>query len=535
MIDSGFHEAAPGRPGAHAGNRTTSETPLAFVPATAAVLHELSRLAGASSDLAGTAAALLRLMQSHMKLVRGRISLYDRNSGSIYIHETFGLTAEEEERGLYGLDEQTTSQVVETGKAVVIPHPGTAPGDPANHEDRSFLCLPIVRRRRVLGTISAERRFDCDELLDLDASVLGLIAAAMAQTIELYLLERVDRVTLINENRRLQTALRERFHPSIIVGSSKAMRAVCNQIEKVARTRTPVLLMGESGVGKELAAHVIHHSGPTSDGPFIQVDCSGTPAGEIESELFGLERSAITSALSPRKGRIEEADGGTIFLDEVAGLAIPIQERLVRLLQKKSIERIGGTKPVPLDLRVVAATSHDLTALVRLGTFREDLYHRLNVFPVAIPALRDRGNDVVALANHFLERCSAEMRKPVRRISSPALNLLLGYRWPGNVRELEDVIAHAVRVAEEDAIRGYHLPPSLQAQNGGAAALPGGLDAKLDSVEYEIIVEALQRHGGNMTEAARELGLTRRIFGLRMAKYHINYKDYRSGGALRQE
>jgi len=501
------------------------------------LLYEMSRSIGESADLTQAIVILLRMMERHMNVVRGRVSLYDRNSGSIYLHESLGLTEEEEERGISGFGDGVTDRVVETGKAVVIPRIGDAPeflrrtrGFGNQERGLSFLCVPIMRGKRVLGTISAERIYDNDESLDLDVNLIGIIAAIMAQTVELYLLENVDRIALIDENRRLHSALRERFHPANFVGNSKGMRQVYGLIQKVARTHTAVLILGESGVGKALVAQAIHYSGYAPDGPLVQVDCAALPENGVESELFGHEKGPLTGAADARKGRLEEADGGTIFLDEVGELPLSMQARILRVLQEKTFERVGGNRPVKVDIRIVAATNRNLADMVRQGTFREDLYQRLNVCPIAIPPLRDRGSDIIALADHFVERYAAEKHKDVRRISTPALNMLMSYHWPGNVRELESVIQRATSLAEDGVIHGYNLPPSLQTPVLSGTVARGGLDAKLNAIEYETIIDALKTHGGNTTEAASELGLTRRILGLRMTKYGISYKNYRLGG-----
>jgi Nif-specific regulatory protein len=501
------------------------------------LLHEISGLVATGADLTHTLTVLLRTMQQHMNIVRGTVSLYDRHSGNIYIHESFGLTEEEERRGIYRFGEGITGRVVESGKATIIPRIADeaeflSRTRSRNGEDShlSFLCVPIVRGHKVLGTISAERMYDNDILLHLDAKLLGVIAAMMAQAVEIYLLENVEKISLLNENRRLHNALKERFHPANIIGNSKGMREVYALIEKVAKAKTTVLILGESGVGKELVANAIHYSGASPDGRLVQFNCAALPESIIESELFGHEKGSFTGATNLRKGRFEEADGGTIFLDEVGELPLSMQVKILRVLQEKTFERVGGNSPVKVDIRIVAATNRDLFKMVEKGQFREDLFYRLNVFPITIPPLRERGSDVIALADYFVERYSKEMGKAINRISTPALNMMMSYHWPGNVRELENVIERATILAEDGAIHGYNLPPSLQSPILAETVEKGGLDAKLGAIEYEMLIDALKTNGGNMTEAATGLGLTRRILGLRMKKYGINYKDYRLAG-----
>jgi Nif-specific regulatory protein len=495
----------------------------------------MSRVVTESGDLSSTLSILLRLMKRHLKVVRGMVSLYHPDSGRIFIHESLGLTEEEAARGIYFLGEGITGRVVETGQTIVVPRLSHEPnflnrtGSRIGIADSklSFLCVPIMRGKKVMGTISVERIYDNDRLLNLDVEILSILAATMAQAVELYLVENIQKAALEDENRRLRNALGEKFKPSNIIGNSKAMQEVYKLIEKVTHSKTTVLILGESGVGKELVASAVHYNSPNASGPFIKFNCAALPESVIESELFGHEKGSFTGASALRKGRFEEANGGTVFLDEVGELSLPMQAKMLRVLQEKTFERVGGNTPIKVDLRILAATNRDLADMVSKGTFREDLYYRLNVFPVTIPPLRDRGNDIVTLADHFVSHFSKEMGIEVKRISTPALNMLLCYHWPGNVRELENVLERAVLLAEEGVIHGYNLPPSLQTPVISEMPREGSLDAKLAAVEYEMIVEAIKLHQGNMTETAAQLGLTRRMLGLRMATYKLNYKDYR--------
>jgi len=499
------------------------------------LLYEMSNLASESGDLADILGVLLRLMRRHMKVVRGMVTLFEPGAGRIYVHQSFGLTDEEASRGVYYLGEGIVGRVVESGQPIVVPKIGEEPGFlnrtgsrplPADKEV-SFLCVPIMRGRKVMGTICAERLYDNRSLLDFDVEILAILAATTAQTVELFLLENVQNAALEDENRRLRMALKSRFKPANIIGNSKPMQEVYGLIEKVTRARTTVLILGESGVGKELVASAIHANSPNGKGPFIKFNCAALPESVIESELFGHERGAFTGATHQRRGRFEEADGGTIFLDEVGELSLPMQAKLLRVLQEKSFERVGGNTTIQVDIRILAATNRNLLDMVEQGSFREDLYYRLSVFPITIPPLRERGNDIIALADAFVSRFAADMGVDVHRISTPAINMLTTYHWPGNVRELENVIERAVLLAEDGVIHGYNLPPSLQAPVIAEVASEGGLEARLNAIEYEMIVEALKLHHGNMTEAATQLGLTRRILGLRMNKYRLDHKRFR--------
>jgi len=490
------------------------------------ILFQISQIITENEDLATSLAIILKVMRERLKIQRGMVTLYDRQSETIFIHDSFGLDEEQKARGVYSLGDGVTGKVVETGKALIVPQLRDGAGRPG-HASASFFCVPILHAKKVLGTISAERVYLNRRLLKQDVELLATIASMIAPAVELYLLENVEKVRLEAENSRLQNALKERFKPSNIIGNSKPMQEVYHLIRKVAGTKATVLILGESGVGKELVANAIHYNSLTADGPFVKFNCAALPESLVESELFGHEKGSFTGATMMRKGRFELADGGTVFLDEVGELSLPMQAKLLRVLQERTFERVGGARPVKVDLRIIAATNRNLMEMVENGTFRADLYYRLNVFPMTIPPLRDRGSDVILLADHFAARYTAETGREVKRISTPALNMLMAYHWPGNVRELENVIERSVILSEDAVIHGYNLPPSLQTSAETGTTFGCSLEAKIQAVEYEMIVEALKTHNGNMTEAAKDLGLTRRILGLRMEKHGITYKAFR--------
>jgi Nif-specific regulatory protein len=499
------------------------------------LLFQMSRVISESSNLSHTLTILQQIMEKEMNIVCGMTTLYHQKSGKILLHDSFGLTEGEASRGVYTLGEGITGKVVETGKAIMLPSIGSEPA--FLHRTRSlrfgldqefsFVCVPIMRGRKVLGTISAERIYDSLKLLEQDVELLSTFAAMVAPAVELYLMENYDKASLERENKRLNEALKQKFKPANIIGSSKSMLDVYQLVSKITNTKTTVLILGESGVGKELVAGAVHFNSKLAAGPFIKFNCAALPESIIESELFGHEKGSFTGAVTQRAGRFEEADGGSIFLDEVGELSLAMQAKLLRVLQEKTFERVGGNRPYKVDIRIITATNRDLAEMVAKGTFREDLYYRLNVFPIIIPPLRDRGSDIITLADHFVARFAKEAGKEVKRISTPALNMMMNYHWPGNVRELENVIERAVILSEDDVVHGYNLPPSLQTSLLSGTAQKGGLEMKLASVEYEMLVEALKSYHGNMTEAARELGMTRRVLGLRMDKYGIDYKQYR--------
>lgn len=312
-----------------------------------------------------------------------------------------------------------------------------------------------------------------------------------------------------------------------IIGQSRAMRAIFNHILKVAPTDTTVLISGESGTGKELVAQSIYEHSRRNGKPFIKLNCVAIPETLLESELFGYEKGAFTGATALKKGKFELADGGTIFLDEIGDMPLETQAKLLRVLQEKEFERLGGTKSIRVDVRFVAATNKNLRELVAKGKFREDLYHRLNVFSIVLPRLRERREDIPLLAEHF---CSKAM-KPVQ-ISPQALQLLLVYSWPGNVRELQNTIERAAVLAEKGVIEPHHIAPQITNAGITDAGLIGlesiSLDSRIENIERGLIIEALQRSGGNQVKAAQLLGINRRSLVYRISKLGIDVTSLKS-------
>jgi Nif-specific regulatory protein len=315
---------------------------------------------------------------------------------------------------------------------------------------------------------------------------------------------------------------------SDIIGTSNAMRGVYEMIAQVAPSDATVLITGESGTGKELVAAELHRLSKRAGAPLVKINCAALPESIIESELFGHEKGAFTGAVKERKGRFEMAHRGTIFLDEIGELPPQIQVKLLRVLQERELERVGGTATIKVDVRLIAATNRNLDEEVKAGRFREDLYYRLNVFPLHIPPLRERKSDLILLADYFTEKYAEKNGKLIKRISTPALDLLTSYSWPGNVRELENCIERAVILSADMVIHSYNLPPSLQSAVSTNTEPTTTLEAALSRLEKELIVEALKISDGNMAAAARRLGITERQMGLRVHHYGINWRLYRS-------
>ncbi len=355
---------------------------------------------------------------------------------------------------------------------------------------------------------------------------MGIVAGMIAFDVKVRRAEALQQQKLDAENLRLRSALEERFRPENIIGNSHLMRSVYLQIHQVAMADTTVLLRGESGTGKELVATAIHYGGPRSRKPFVKVNCAALSEGLLESELFGHEKGAFTGALYQRIGRIEEAEGGTLFLDEIGDFSPAIQVKLLRSLQEREFERVGSNKTMSANVRVIAATNQDLEAQVETGVFRQDLYYRINVFPIRLPPLRDRKDDILLLADHFVAKYAKKMSKETRRISTPAINMMLAYHWPGNVRELENCIEYAVLLSNDGVIHGQNLPPTLQMPEVAEIAQAGALKTRMDLVAKDMMVNALKAAEGNISKAARQLGLTPRMARYKLRKLGIDYRQF---------
>jgi Nif-specific regulatory protein len=505
-----------------------------------ALLFEISQLVGGTLDIHENIRPILEKICTGINAHRGIINIINRETSELTIEESYGLTPEEESsKGHPKLGEGIIGMVGETGKPIVITNiaqdehfRGRKPTvTELNHGDEysaAFFCVPIRLGQEVRGTLSVERIIVRGERTDDDLRLLTLIASVIAQAVIVRQSAQERIQTLRKENERLQEQIKNQFKPANMIGSSSAMRSVYLHIEQVSSSaNTTVLIRGESGVGKELVANAVHLASARKGRAFVKVNCAALPDSIIESELFGHEKGAFTGAIAMRKGRFEIANGGTIFLDEIGDISPTTQVKLLRVLQEREFERVGNQTPIQCDVRVIAATSRNLEQLIEQNKFRMDLYYRLNVFPIYVPPLRERKSDILQLADHFIEKYSDSAGKKVRRISTAAIDLLMSYHWPGNVRELENCIERAVLLCNDDAIHAHHLPPSLQAAEPGAVHSRSTLDSALNSLEREMLIDALKTTHGNMSQAARMLGITERIMGLRVKKHVIDPAIFR--------
>ncbi|MBN1615969.1 MAG: sigma 54-interacting transcriptional regulator [Spirochaetales bacterium] len=492
------------------------------------LLYDIGSLLCEAPDIETVLPPVLETIARYLSIHRGIITIVNRNNGEIVIEEAWGYGTGEIEKGHYQPGEGIIGRVIETGNPVAVPRISEEPrfldrtGARKGEDTRSlsFICVPIKAGNETLGAIGIDTPYIPGVSLDSVVKLLSIIASSISQAVKLRQDREEEFAKLREENERLQAALHDQFRPSTVVGNSKIMRLLYQQIEQVSPTNATVLLLGESGVGKERIAHAIHYGSPRANRSFIKLNCAAIPESLVESELFGHEKGSFTNAVSARKGRFELADQGTLFLDEIGEMPLPAQATFLRVLQEREFERVGGSETLKVNVRIIAATNRDLERLVREGRFREDLFYRLNVFPLIVPPLRERKTDILLLANYFLEKFSKEHGKKILTISSPATHLLMKYEWPGNVRELENCMERAVILSTDETIHSYHLPPGMQT-GGDGATRSGGLTEVMDAVEREILIEELGRTGGNVARAAANLGITERMMGLRVRKHGL--------------
>ena len=491
-------------------------------------------LTGPRNIRAGLQRALEILAQQD-RLLQASVVLKDLDSGQLEIVASEGLSAEGQ-RATWSLGEGITGRVVQTGRPVVVPQISQEPmflhrtgqRRRRGRSDTSFICVPILGPRKPIGAFNVDLSFEKSRDYDQDLQLFRVVATMFAQAIRVKQLIEAERQRLLDENIHLKEELRERYDFSHIVGTSGPMRQVFEQITRVASANTTVLIRGESGTGKELIAHAIHYSSTRSKKPFIKVSCAALPDSLIESELFGYEKGAFTGATARKKGRFELADGGTIFLDEIGDINLSTQVKLLRILQDREFERLGGTGTIKANVRLVAATNSDLETAIAAGTFREDLHYRLNVFTIFVPPLRERKTDILLLADHFLEKYAIEHGKSIKRISTPAIDMLMAYHWPGNVRELQNILERAVLVCDTNVVHGHHLPPTLQTSEASGTVSDTSLAEAVAVYEKDLIQDALKTTRGNRVKAAKLLDSTDRIISYKVRKYHIDCRRFRN-------
>ncbi len=496
------------------------------------LLYELAQIMNFTTDLTQALDKALKLMARQLHMMRGAITLISPHTGEIRTEAGYGLKPAELRRGRYVRGEGITGRVIESGRPMYISNVSEEPlflnrtrSRDLSKEGISFICVPIRLNDQVVGALSVDHLLVDEATLEDEMRLLTIVSTLLGHA-------------ALETQGRMDEETSSPLRPRGFVGNSEGMQKVYAQIAQVAPSVTTVFLQGESGTGKELAARAIHSGSARAGKPFISLNCAALPENLIESELFGHERGAFTGASATRKGRFELAHGGTLFLDEVGELSLMTQAKLLRVLQERAFERLGGMETHYVDVRFITATNRNLEHMVAKESFRRDLFYRLNVFPIYLPPLRGRPEDILPLANHFIRKFAQANGRENVRLSLSVMDMLQRYAWPGNIRELENVMERAVLLlGREGLVLPQHLPPALHGAHcagisgeSACAARPGfsgSLQDQLDELERASIVEALEFSQGQMGKAAASLGLTERIMALRMKKYEINYKEFR--------
>ncbi len=478
---------------------------------------------------------VLDVLNKTLAMCRTVVMLSSKDGSELVVEAVDDNTVQSDaEHVRYRRGEGITGKVLETGQPVIIPRIADEPEfrgriHPRRSEvarEFSFICVPIFMGTEIVGTLATDIPSETIENLKETQRLLSTVAAMISNDVKNRQKALQERQSLTEENLRLRDALRERFRPENIIGNSNSMRTVYRKIQQVAATDSTVLIRGETGTGKELVASAIHYSSPRSKNTFVKVNCAALNESLLESELFGHEKGAFTGAIQARTGRLEDANGGTLFLDEIGDFSPTIQVKLLRVLQEKEFQRVGSNKTIKADVRIITATNRNLEELVANYTFRSDFYYRINVFPVHLPPLRERKDDILLLADRFVEVISKRMNKQIHRISTTAINMMMSYHWPGNVRELENCIEHAILLSDDGVIHGYHLPATLQTPSMMDTAHSVRLKSQLNLLERDVIIDALKRNNGRISKACEDLGITQRMLRYKIKKLNIDYKRY---------
>ena len=515
-------------------------------------MYEISKALNSCTDLAKNLRATLEILASYLHMQRGMVALV-QDDGALQTVSAHGLSRQEKDRGRYLRGEGIIGRVLKTGLPMVIPDVADEPlflnrtqsRDLGEGSAIAFICVPIKVDRETVGVLSVDREADAGQRatrFEQDVRFLKMVTILIGHAVKQNRVIAAERAELLSEKHRLETALKGRYSIDNVIGHGKRMQEVFAEVHKVAPGRATVLLRGESGTGKEMIARAIHYLSPRKDKPFVRVNCAALTETLLESELFGHEKGAFTGASQERKGRFESAHGGTLFLDEIGEISPAFQTKLLRVLQEREFERVGGNKSIRVDVRLICATNRDLEAAIADGTFREDLYYRINVVAIFLPPLRERHEDIPFLVEHCLEKFNRENGRQVR-IAPEAMRILLQCNWTGNVRELENCVERSATMAQGEVIE----LPDLSCQQGkcfsgvlqegfgakGAAHSQARMDARpgvpamgSDAApppgsERERLIWALEQCGWVQAKAARLLNLTPRQVGYALKKHAI--------------
>jgi Nif-specific regulatory protein len=487
---------------------------------------------------------VMKKLEDNFGILRGMLVMFEAEDFTqLSVVTAFNITDEEMSRGIYKVGEGVVGKVVETAKAISIPDINHDPSFLNRMQIRrdknvsiSFIAVPIRLEGMVLGVLTVERPFENIAILQDDENMLTLVANAISNKVKLVRRISEEKESLVQENLSLKKELIRNYNLQNIIGKNQRMQEVFDLVDMVADSSSSILILGESGTGKELIAKALHYNSSRRDKPFVSINCASIPENLLESELFGYKKGAFTGANTDKKGKFQVANTGTIFLDEIGDMPLYLQAKLLRVLQEREIEPVGSETKTPVDIRVISATNKQLDKLVKGGEFREDLYYRLNVVEIHVPALRERKDDIPLLVHHFIQKYTERDGKKVDGITQEALMLLQSYQWPGNVRELENVVERAVLLCRTRLIEIMNLPSFL----AGSDEIPDIQISKwvdnfvknlsnsgvlyqrvIGHIEKELITKALIYNNRNKVKTSEYLGINRNTLRSKMEEYGI--------------
>jgi Nif-specific regulatory protein len=499
-------------------NVPTNSSYRGLSPRAASTLVEASAAINASLDLGDVLQAIAHKAAAVLQSEASSVLLLDKRRKKLVFMAAVGdrgssLIGEE-----FDADLGIAGKVAATGKPIIVADVRQCKeffrgiDAKSSFQTRGLIAAPLVRKEEVIGVVEVLNKLSGSSYDEDDLTLLQIFANLAASGAH----NAAEHENVVRENRGLRESLRVK---TPIIGNSAALRQVTDMVNRVAGSNATVLLLGETGTGKELAARQIHNASPRCDRPFIAINCAALPETLLESELFGHEKGAFTGAHADKMGRFELAHGGSLFLDEIGDISLSTQIKLLRVLQEREFVRVGGTKTISTDVRIIAATNRDLRQALEKGTFREDLYYRLNVFPINMPPLRQRREDIPLLVEHFVNNASTELGCPRPSVGDEAMALLASYNWPGNIRELQNVVERAVLLADGASLASAHLPREIVGE--GAAQPADKTESSLWGYEKALIVKALRENGWNQSKAARVLGISRDNLRYRVKKFEI--------------
>ncbi len=514
-------------------------------------IYEISKILNSSLDVGKTLREVLGVLSTWLHMRRGMVSLV-QESGELHTAGAYGLTVEEIHRGRYQAGEGVVGRILTSGAPIVVPDIAREPlflnrtrsRDLSADRVIAFIGVPIKAGRDLLGVLTVDRERTVDQVagrFERDVQILKMVANLIGQTVRLHRSVLAEHTRMMQESHRLQKALRDDHETRTlrdVVGQSRRMQQVFTEIHQAAPGRSTVLLRGESGTGKEVIAQAMHNHSPRAEGPFVRVNCAALSETLLESELFGHEKGAFTGATQERKGRFELAHKGTLFMDEIGEISPSFQTKLLRVLQEREFERVGGNLPIRVDVRLIFATNRNLEEAVGRGLFREDLYYRINVVTIFLPPLRERRDDIPLLAGHFLERFNKDNQRHMQ-LAPEAVRILTDCSWPGNVRELQNCIERGATMARGDWIRASDLPcqqgkclSMALHEHGTRRTITITQDSELNpeaappQSERARLVWAMEQCGWVQAKAARLLKLTPRQIAYALRKHNIPIKRF---------